>query len=478
MKEYYNLINGKWKKSESTSEFKNTNPAHPEQILGIFRNSTRDEVKEAINAASDAFYEWSQLPAPERGDYLYKVSLEIDKNFEDLAKTLTLDEGKTLESARGEIARGRDIFRYFGSSGWKSMGNVLPGNRKNQMIYSIKEPLGIVSIITPWNFPFALCAWKIAPALVYGNTVVFKPASPAPLIGYRLVECLVNAGIPDGVINLVFGSGSVVGDELTRNPLVQAVSFTGSVDVGKQVYETAIKHSARVQCEMGGKNPLIVLKDADLKFASKLAIAGGFGLTGQSCTATSRVIVENEVADEFVKELVKQTKEQVVGDGLDSKTTIGPVINESQLKTNLEYVEIGVNEGAKLLYGGTVKENTLFFTPAIFDQVKPKMRIAQEEIFGPVLAVIRVEDFEEAVTVANDVEFGLSAGIVTNDLNKANLFVNRIQSGVVKVNDITTGLLLNVPFGGFKNSSVNTFKEQGEAAVDFYTRIKSVYLNY
>lgn len=478
MNEYANLINGQWKKSVSDKKFIDTNPANPKEELGIFTNSTREETAEAINAAADAFKTWSQMPPPARGEILYKVSQEIDKNFEELATILTKDEGKTISSARGEIARGRDIFRYFGSHGWRAMGSVMPPYQQNQMLYSFREPLGVVSIITPWNFPFALCSWKIAPALIYGNTIVFKPASPAPLIGIKLVECLVNAGFPSGVINAVIGSGSVVGDEMANNPLVSAISFTGSVGVGKQVYANGSKHSARVQCELGGKNPLVVLEDADIKLAAKLAVVGGFGLTGQSCTATSRVIVENSIAGEFVAELVRQTNEQVVGDGMDPKTNVGPVVDKSQLDTDTSYVQIGVDEGAELLVGGTVEEGTLFFEPAVFDHVKPSMRIAQEEIFGPVISVIRVDDFNEALSVANGVEFGLSAGVVTNDLKKAMEFTKRIEAGVVKVNDITTGLLLHLPFGGFKDSSVNTFKEQGEVAVEFYTRVKTVYLNY
>ncbi len=478
MIEYQNYINGQWKKSSSSDKFLSKNPANEKDILGSFPNSTREETIEAIDAAEGAFTSWSELPAPARGEILYKASLEIDKNFEELAHLLTRDEGKTLATARGEIARGRDIFRYFGSSGWRSMGSVLPGNIQNQLLYTVREPLGVVSIITPWNFPFALCSWKIAPALVYGNTVVFKPASPAPLIGIKLIECLANAGIPPGVINAIIVRGSIVGNEMVENPKVNAISFTGSVAVGKQIYEKGVRHSARIQCELGGKNPLVILKDADIKLAAKLSIAGGFGLTGQACTATSRVIVENSIADAFVEELIKQTKEQVVGDGIEKETTIGPVVDKNQLKTDLDYIQIGVAEGAELLIGGTVQEGTLFFTPAVFDHVTSKMRIAQEEIFGPVLSIIRAKDFDEALEIANDIEFGLSAGIVTNDLRKAFNFTKRIQAGVVKVNDITTGLLLNVPFGGFKNSSVNTFKEQGEAAVDFYTKIKTVYLNY
>lgn len=478
MQEYRNLINGQWKESTSTSKFVRINPANPNDVLGSFPNSTREEAIEAIEAANAAFHNWSELPAPARGEILYKASVEIERNADELADILTRDEGKTLSTARGEISRGRDIFRYFGSHGWKAMGTVLPSSAKNQMLYTIREPLGVVSIITPWNFPFALCSWKIAPALIYGNTVVFKPASPAPLVGLKLVECLVKAGIPNGVINVVFGTGSVVGNEMVENSLVNAVSFTGSVAVGKGIYKKASQHSARVQCELGGKNPLVVLGDADIKLAAKLAIIGGFGLTGQACTATSRVIVEDSIGDAFVEELVKQTKQLIVGDGLDPKTDIGPVVDKNQLATDIEYVQIGTEEGAELVTGGTVEEGTLFFQPAVFDHVKTNMRIAQEEIFGPVIGVIRVHNFEEALSAANDVEFGLSAGVVTNDLRKAFEFTHRIQAGVVKINDITTGLLLNVPFGGFKNSSVNTFKEQGEAAIEFYTKIKSVYLNY
>jgi aldehyde dehydrogenase (NAD+) len=339
--------------------------------------------------------------------------------------------------------------------------------------------LGVVSIITPWNYPIAIPAWKIAPALVYGNAVVFKPASYAPQSGLMLVETLVEAGLPPGAIHFLTGSGSVVGDEMVRNPDVDGVSFTGSYAVGAGIYAQAVQNMTRVQLEMGGKNPLVVLDDANLDLAVNLAVKGGYGVTGQACTATSRVIVERGIADAFARALSEAARSVVVGDGLDAGTQMGPAVSREQMEQDLEYVQVGQGEGAKLLTGGDVAEDGGFYVqPTVFDFVQPKMRIAQEEIFGPVIGILRARDFEDALFKANTIGYGLSAGIVTNDLQKALAFANRIEAGVVKINEPTAGLALQAPFGGFKHSSTNTFKEQGGAAIEFYTRTKTVYVGH
>ena len=396
-----------------------------------------------------------------------------------MAAILTREEGKTLAEAKGEVGRARDIFRYYSGEGWRFGGQVLPSSANGELLYTRREALGVVGIITPWNFPIAIPAWKIAPALIYGNTVVFKPAGESPLIGLMLVEALVEAGLPPGVINFLTGSGATIGNELVSSPLVNGVSFTGSSMVGAQIYQQAIKNLTRVQLEMGGKNALVVLRDANLDLAVDLSVKAGFGLTGQACTATSRVIVEEPIADAFVAALANAARKLVVGNGLEGGVQMGPAVNRAQLETDQEYMAIGQAEGAKLVAGGGIDASAGFYAqPTVFDYVEPTMRIAQEEIFGPVLSVIRAANLDDAIQKANAVSYGLSAGVVTNDLQKAFTFANRVEAGVVKINEPTTGLALNAPFGGFKQSSANTFKEMGQAAVDFYTRTKTIYVGH
>lgn len=479
MQVFKNLIGGEWVDSSSGETFERENPAKLGDIIGVFPSSTKEDTRRAIEAAQAAFHDWANMPPPARGAILDKASRIIEARMDEYAETLSREEGKTRAEALGEVTRARDIFRYYAGEGWRAGGDVLPSNTTGELLYTRREPLGVIALITPWNFPIAIPAWKMAPALAYGNTVVFKPASLAPRSGLLLVEALMEAGLPKGVVNFVTGSGRNVGDELVTSPKVNGISFTGSYSVGAGIYEKAIKNMTRVQLEMGGKNPMIVLNDADLDLAVKLAVTGGFGLTGQACTATSRVIVEERIADQFAQALTDAAKKVVVGDGLESGVQMGPAVSEDQLRTDLEYVEIGKREGAKLLAGGgQARDGGYFVQPTVFDHVDPQMRIAQEEIFGPVIGIIRAKDFDDAIEKANGIGFGLSAGVVTNNLQRAFQFANRIEAGVVKINEPTTGLALQAPFGGFKHSSANTFKEQGQAAIEFYTRIKTIYVGH
>lgn len=479
MQEFKNLIDGEWVGASNGETFNNENPAKAGDVIGTFPSSTKEDTRKAIAAARAAAKEWGTMPAPARGAILEKASRIIEARQDEYAAILTREEGKTRTEATGEVIRARDIFRYYAGEGWRMGGDVLPSNAGGELLYTRREPLGVIALVTPWNFPIAIPAWKMAPALAYGNTVVFKPASLAPHSGLILVEALVEAGIPRGVINYITGSGRNVGDELVSSPDVNGVSFTGSYSVGKGIYGKAIENMTRVQLEMGGKNPMVVLKDADIDKAVSLAVAGGFGVTGQACTATSRVIVEEAIADKFAQALTAAARNLVVGDGLESGTQMGPAVSQDQLQTDLEYVGIGKGEGAQLLVGGDVaRDNGYYVQPTVFDFVEPKMRIAQEEIFGPVISIIRAQDFDDALEKANGIGFGLSAGVVTNNLQAAFNFSNRIDAGVVKVNEPTTGLALQAPFGGFKHSSANTFKEQGNAAIEFYTRIKTIYVGH
>jgi aldehyde dehydrogenase (NAD+) len=478
MQTFKNLIGGAWVDASDGATFVNENPASGETI-GAFPMSTKEDTLGAIHAAREASAGWASMPGPARGAILEKASRILEARLDEFAAILTREEGKTRAEAAGEVARARDIFRFYAGEGWRMGGETLPSNAPGELLYTRREPLGVVGLITPWNFPIAIPAWKMAPALIYGNTVVFKPASLAPQSGLVLVEALQEAGLPPGVLNYVTGSGRVVGDELVSSPDINGVSFTGSYSVGANIYEKSIPNLTRVQLEMGGKNPMIVLNDANMNLAVNLAVTGGFGVTGQACTATSRVIVEDGVADEFAQALTEAARNLVLGDGLQVGTQMGPAVSSDQLQTDLEYVRVGQDEGAKLIAGGDqTGGNGHFVQPTVFDFVEPKMRIAQEEIFGPVIGIIRARDFDDALEKANGIGFGLAAGIVTTSLQRAFQFANGIEAGVVKVNEPTTGLALQAPFGGFKHSSANTFKEQGSAAIDFYTRIKTVYVGH
>jgi aldehyde dehydrogenase (NAD+) len=483
MKNYANLIGGQWVAAKSGSTFKTCNPADHRELVAEYPQGGQADAAGAVAAATDAFPVWSAMTSVARGRALSKASQILEGRKAALAELLTREEGKTLVESMGEVQRAIDIFRFHGGLSYTVGGQTLPHDLPGNFLYTRREPLGVVALITPWNFPIAIPAWKLAPALLAGNTVVLKPASQAPAMALELARALEEAGLPKGALNVVIGEGKTVGNELAANPQVAALSFTGSYGVGQRVYQQLAQRMARAQMEMGGKNPTIVLADADLDLAVNLVIRAGFGLTGQACTATSRVIVESSVAAPFLEKLIAKTRLLKVGPGLSADTDMGPAVSQSQLETNLAYVEGAVQEGARLAFGGRrladgPLANGFFMEPTILAGVTPAMRIACEEVFGPVIAVLEVPDFEAALGVANGVEFGLSASLVTRDLKCAMLYAERIQAGVVKINQISTGLALQAPFGGVKKSSTDTFKEQGAGALDFYSKIKTVYLDY
>lgn len=476
--QFHNFIGGEWVPT-SGDTFEVRNPADTDEVVGLFPLATEDEVRAAVAAAEEAQPGWGTTPGPVRGEVLYRAAEIIRRRADELAADLTREEGKTLAESKGEVLRSADILDYFAGEGRRMGGETLPAETRNTLLFTTRMPLGVVAIITPWNFPIAIPTWKIAPALISGNAVVFKPASQSPLTAVHLVEVLAEAGLPKGVINLVIGSGSKVGNVLVTDERVDGVSFTGSYEVGTGIYLQTAKRMIRTQLEMGGKNPLIVAADADLDKAVALVTRGGFGLTGQACTATSRVVVDRAVAREFTDRLTAAARALKVGPGLQQGSQMGPAVSKGQRETDLEYIEIGQNEGARLVAGGSNGAGDglgkgHFVAPTVFTDVRPDMRIAQEEIFGPVISVIEAGDFEDAMQIADNIGFGLAASICTNDLRKALQFAERIEAGLVKVNQPTTGVPLHAPFGGFKHSSSGTFKEQGKGAVDFYTRIKTV----
>lgn len=480
-----NFIDGKWTKSESGETFENTNPADTSKAIASFQLSNREDARTALGAARVALPIWRNSPAPQRGKILQKAADNLEAQFEDLSKTLTIEEGKTLAESKGEVQRAIDIFRFYSAQGSRLSGKTVQSASKKTFLYTVREPVGIVALMTPWNFPIAIPAWKMAPALISGNTVVFKPASLTPLIATKLVLALEKAGLPPGVLNLVTGPGSKVGEELATSPEVDAISFTGSYDVGYGIQKARAnsKKIARIQLEMGGKNPTIVLPDADLSEAASLVARSGFGLTGQACTATSRAIVHEKIKDEFLRKLIEQAESTRVGDGLDPEVQMGPAVSKAELEKDLDYVEVGKSEGAKIASGGKMANPSqgadgYFIKPTVFDEVSPDMRIAREEIFGPVISVLSARTLDDAIELANKSEYGLTAGLCTSNLSSALEFADRVDAGVIKINKMTTGLELHVPFGGFKKSSSNTFKEQGEEAIDFYTRLKTVYIGY
>ncbi|MHB1325638.1 MAG: aldehyde dehydrogenase family protein [Thermoleophilia bacterium] len=479
---YQNYIGGNWIDSASGETFANTNPADTDDVVGQFQSSTAEDARAAIDAAEAARAEWRATSAPKRGEILARAARLIEADAARIAEELTREEGKTLVEAKGETARAVQIFNYFAGEGRRLSGETTPSEFGRTLLYTVREPLGTVGIITPWNFPIAIPAWKLAPALVSGNTVVMKPASGAPKTSLNIVQILAEAGLPAGVLNFVTGSGSVVGREITGNPMVKGVSFTGSDTVGCGIYGQVTGRGGKAQCEMGGKNPVIVLEDADIDKAVNQSIMGAMWSTGQKCTATSRAIVHKDVVEEFTAKAVAAAAAIRIGNGLDENTQVGPSIDEAQLNIVLTYIEAGKKEGARLLTGGNrlsepPYDRGWFVEPTVFGDVEPGMVIAREEIFGPVLVIIPVNDFEQAMNVANDTRFGLAASICTRDISRAMEFVDRIEAGLVHVNSPTVGAEVQVPFGGMKDSSTGT-REQGRVAVDFYTQIKTVYLEY
>ncbi|PDT10163.1 aldehyde dehydrogenase family protein [Rhizobium sp. M1] len=471
---YQNLIAGEWVGTNAT---KNINPSDTNEVVGLYADGSAEDTKNAIAAAKAAFPTWSRSGIWERHVILKKTGDEIMARKDELGALLAREEGKTLPEATGEVIRASQIFEFFAGEALRLAGEVIPSVRPNIGVEITREALGVIGIITPWNFPIAIPAWKIAPALCYGNTIVFKPAELVPACSWAIVDILNRAGLPKGVLNLVMGKGSVVGQAMLESPDVAGITFTGSTGTGRRVAAASIEHNRKFQLEMGGKNPMVVLDDADLSVAVEAAANSGFFSTGQRCTASSRLIVTEGIHDKFVAALTEKLKTLVVDNALKAGTHIGPVVDERQLKTDTDYIEIGKKEGAKLAFGGEVisRETPGFYLqPTLFTEATNQMRISREEIFGPVVSVIRVKDYDEALATANDTPFGLSAGIATTSLKHATHFKRNAEAGMVMVNLPTAGVDFHVPFGGRKGSSYGP-REQGKYASEFFTVVKTAY---
>jgi aldehyde dehydrogenase (NAD+) len=478
---YLNYIGGEWQGARSGVTNPDVNPARTDEVVASFPSAGREDAAQAAEAAARAFPGWARTPMPKRGEILLKAAGLLEQRLDEVAEALTREEGKTLAESKGEVARGVSLFRYYAGEALQPTGEIYPSASPTTVLYAERVPLGTVALITPWNFPVAIPAWKIAPALAFGNTVVFKPAELTPLTAWHLADVLEKAGLPPGVLNLVVGKGSQVGQALVESPHVKAISFTGSNAVGTKLATQCVERGIKFQLEMGGKNPVIVLQDADLDKAVELTIAGAMLSAGQKCTATSRVIVERGVLGPFRDRLTARASALKVGDGMKPDTYMGPLVSADAEKTVLEYIEIGRQEGARVLAGGGKLtggdyDRGFYVAPTVFDGVRPDMRIAQEEIFGPVVGLIEASGFDEAVALANQSRFGLSASVVTRDLGLAMRFIREIEAGIVHVNSQTAGAEPQVPFGGFKHSSSGS-REQGKAARDFFTQIKTVYLD-
>ncbi len=476
-----NFIGGEWRESKAGRRVERRNPADTDELVAIIPQSSREETREAIDAAVGAWPAWRETPAPARGRVLFRAMSLMEGQKESLAQTLTREEGKAIRDSRGEVQKAINILEYMAGEGRRLAGETLPSELPRNFSYVLKQPIGVAGLITPWNFPVSIPVWKLAPALVSGNTVVFKPATLTPLTAMRVVEIFQEAGLPAGVLNLVHGAGGEVGDEMVIHPSVRALSFTGSNSVGTALYTAGAERLKKCQCEMGGKNPLVVLKDADLELAAESAAFGAFASTGQRCTATSRVILEECIADRFIHLLTARTRTLVTGNGLSENVDVGPAVDETQMETDLRYMAMGKREaelvlGGERLSGGDY-EHGWFVSPTIFDHVQPHSPLAQEEIFGPVLSLVRVRDFEEALEVANSVKFGLSSSLYSNDAAKIFEFIDKIEAGITHINSPTVGGEAHLPFGGVKSTGVGA-REMGRAALDFYTELKTVYVDY
>ncbi len=479
---YKNFIGGEWVESVSGRTYPVYNPARKTDSVGEFQTSNADDAISAVAAARTALPGWANTPAPGRASVLFNALEIMRRRADEIARTITIEEGKPIGDAIGEVRRAMNIIEYAAGEGRRMFGYTTPSELPNTVAYTIKRPLGVVGIITPWNFPIAIPAWKIAPALICGNALVFKPASSTPFSAVKLVEVFEEAGIPPGVLNLVTGPGAQVGNALVENTDVNGISFTGSTEIGTDLYANSAQRLKKVQAEMGGKNAVILLADADMDKALSGIVQGAFGSTGQRCTATSRVIVEEDVYDEFMEGLIERTSKLRIGDGIDPENDVAPLSSQSQYDKVLEYIGVGAEEGAHLAYGGRGLTDGeygqgYYVEPTVFTDVSPDMRIAREEIFGPVLTVFKAKDLEEAIQISNSVEFGLSSSVYTKDLTRAFEYINTVETGMVHVNAPTLGGEVHLPFGGLKSSGVGQ-REQGTEAFDFFTETITVYIDH
>ena len=479
---YKNFINGKWIEAKSGKTFENRNPADRRDLIGLFPASGPEDVEEAVSAARKAFGEWRLAPAPKRGEILYRVGELLRQRKEEIARAMTREMGKVLKETRGDVQEGIDTAYYTAGEGRRLFGETTPSELPDKFAMSVRVPVGVCGLITPWNFPMAIPTWKIFPALLCGNTVVLKPAEDTPHTAVKLFELLEEAGVPPGVANLVHGVGEEAGAALVRHRDVRLISFTGSTAVGREIAAVCGQSLKRVSLEMGGKNGQIVMEDADLKLALEGALWGAFGTTGQRCTATSRLILHRQIKKELTDMLVERAEKIKIGDGLDESVEMGPLINEAAREKVHGYVQIGKEEGARLLTGGTVYEEGkwrqgYFYRPTLFDRVTPDMRIAQEEIFGPVLSVIEVQSFEQAIEVLNGTPYGLSSSIYTRDVGRAFRALRDIEAGITYINGPTIGAEVHLPFGGVKETG-NGHREAGTTVYDIFSEWKSVYIDY
>jgi len=481
-KVYKNFIDGEWVEASTGQTFENRNPADTRDVVGIFQRSGKADVETAIAAAKRAFAKWRLIPAPRRAEIIYRAAEMLMERKEDCARDMTREMGKILKETRGDVQEAVDTAYYMAGEGRRMFGPTTPSELPNKFAMAVRQPIGVCGMITPWNFPMAIPSWKLLPALVCGNTCVIKPAQDTPLSTFNLVRVLYDAGLPRGVVNIVTGFGSEVGTPITEHADVKAISLTGSSAVGRIVGTTAAKSFKHCSLELGGKNPMIVLDDANLDLAIEGGLWGGFGTTGQRCTATSRIIVQKGIYSEFVEQYVERARALKVGNGLDEMVEMGPAINENQLKTDLSYVDIGKAEGARLKCGGNrldkgEYQNGYFMEPTVFIDVDRKMRIAQEEIFGPVVSIIACDDLEDAIEIANGIDYGLSSALYTKDVNKAFVAMRDLHAGITYINAPTIGAEVHLPFGGVKATG-NGHREGGLGAIDFFSEWKSIYVDY
>ncbi|HEX8618630.1 MAG TPA: aldehyde dehydrogenase family protein [Thermoanaerobaculia bacterium] len=481
-REYTNYIDGQWVKSGTGKAFENRNPANDDDLVGLFQDSDASDVDAAVSAASKAYEKWRLVPAPKRAEYLYKVGEILKRRKDEMAREMTREMGKVVDETKGDIQEAIDMAYLAAGEGRRLFGVTTPSELHNKFNMAVRMPLGVAGLITPWNFPMAIPAWKGMAALICGNTVVIKPASQTPLSVVLLTEALEEAGLPAGVWNMVTGGGREVGEPMLTHPKIRVISFTGSTDVGRHINTVCAPQFKHVHLEMGGKNVIMVMDDADVDLAVDGALWGAFGTTGQRCTAASRVVAHDKVYDQFVEKLAARAKTLRVGNGLESGVQMGPSISDSQLATVKKYVQIGKEEGAEVVSGGNALTDGAyakgyFHEPTVFANVKDNMRIAQEEIFGPVTAVIRCNSLEEAISIGNGVKYGLSASIYTRDVNKAFVAMRDMVTGIFYVNAPTIGAEVHLPFGGVKETG-NGHREAGVAGMDVFTEWKSIYIDY